>query len=237
MNFIFTALNEKYYKLYAIPWIFSLRQIANFQGQVIIIDFGLSESSKNELSKFNVVFIGGDQQIKKHFRFHALKIIAMFAEYNQGKIAWWDIDAYFQDNIDSLFEKDNDKFYVTKNLDFGFLYGSSNCWKSVSFVDNVISFFDEPTDKSFHEYFLNFSDKVELIANEWNFIDIFSLEDIDGKLFYKKIAPKVVHPSGYLKTFWDQHKFSLFEKHKEIFNQTKCRPSIKKRAIFTKPQH
>jgi hypothetical protein len=67
MNFIFTALNEKYYKLYAIPWIFSLRQIANFQGQVIIIDFGLSESSKNELSKFNVVFIGGDQQIKKTF--------------------------------------------------------------------------------------------------------------------------------------------------------------------------
>jgi hypothetical protein len=196
-----TGFNEEYSN-YGLSWLISLRNLAQYNGDIKIFGYDLSTSTKSIIKKFDVDLI--ECQNCSNIRNDVLIKIKNIS----GKIAFWDADAWFQDKIDEVF--DLDEIATTENQ--GFFYAPK--WK---ILGDLIEF------STRNNLNFNLSKQFNYLCIKldptWNYTKIIDLKN-DEKLTCQNSIVKVVHPAGQIKKhlenlnifFWDRHK-DLFLKH------------------------
>lgn len=214
-NYVFTGFNEKYWADFGSSWIYSLREVAQYKGEIIVIDFGLLDSSKNKLKEKDVKIIVNKGE--GDLRTRTIQELARFSKSNKGKFIYWDADVFFEGNIDEVFEEINDKIILTKNKNPGFLGGPYYQW---GFVEDVISFMSlakQKTDSAMIiDCLVNHFDKfIKYVGNTWNFIELTQIDtkkiEIDGE------KPKVIHPTGALKSLLENKGFLFHDRKNEDY--------------------
>lgn len=209
-NYVVTGLSEEYWHHWGESWIISLKELGRHDlSKAIIFDFGLSASSLNKIKKFNVNIIPA--QFRHDIRSDSLIAIADLKKEEKDIFAYWDVDCYFNDEIQSIFDLVDNNFLVTKNHDAGFIAGNSSQWRYISDIHNFNTFLNDPNH--LYNFLLNYLRKFTLeISNEWNHTDIPSL-------FYNNLKPKVVHPVGSMKKSLVGKNLLFWEKHQDLYNQ------------------
>jgi hypothetical protein len=99
--------NNELFNTFALEWGISLRYLANYNGDACILDYGLEEKTRNVLKKLDIRLFPcmsrGFDMIGNTRYVDVFDIINMnYFDYN---IALFDIDIWFQDNLNSLFKR------------------------------------------------------------------------------------------------------------------------------------
>ena len=211
-NYIATGFNEIYWKRWGVSWIASLREFAEYKGDILVVNFGLSISTRKKLAELGVTILPGGYEA--NFRVGILNAISEFAEKHSGIFAVWDADVYFQDNIDEIFDLAKDQLVITDNV--GFYAGTSKDLASFKEIQNLISFIQQENHFA-HEY-LPYFPQARKIGNTWNFTEVTKLQD-DGKFTFNNEIQKVIHPAGPIKDFLPGRKIAFWERHKDVFKK------------------
>lgn len=112
-RFIATNFDETSWNFWGVSWLGSLVELAQYMGNVVIIDCGLSPKQCKFLDGINVIRV--PLEVKHNVR--SLDVIHTLANFAHGKnavIAYWDHISYFQDNITSVFDLAKSKFICCK---------------------------------------------------------------------------------------------------------------------------
>jgi hypothetical protein len=213
-NYIVTGFDEAYWERWGASWLISLKEIANYNGEVIVVGFNLSQSTKNKLLEHKVNCIQG--VYSGNYRNDIFKCIAEFAKTNCGKFVYWDADVYFQENIDDIFDLIHDDFLITANV--GFLAGSSGRWTKILDIYSMF-LLAKSNDDIFQCLVKHFSNFIFKIENCWNFADIPNLKDLNKKLVIKDKIQKVIHPCGSVKNVLDGRNILFWEREKDLYRQ------------------
>ena len=206
-NCVFTGLDEEYWRKWGSSWVYTLREVAGYKGNAIIIDCGLSSSSISKIEEKNISLIksetSGGAKIK------SLMAIADYSKKNKGNFVYWDADVFFESAIDEVFSQIGNKIILSKNMNIGFIGAPSYHWV---FIEDLVKFVRLTKKSRSVEDLLttDFSGFVEYVSNTWNFIDLHRLEDsrlqVDGK------KPIAIHPTGLLKSSLAHKKFLFHER-------------------------
>jgi hypothetical protein len=97
---LITYFNKLTWHSWGISWLSSLYEFANFQGNVIIVDYGLPQKAINFLEKLNITIIPGLQK----FSSESLDFVHTISKIN-GMCAFWSPSSYFQGDINEVFKK------------------------------------------------------------------------------------------------------------------------------------
>jgi len=104
----FFVKNKKYESLIW-EWLISLRTLGNYKGEVIIFDYGLSDTLVEELNKFK---LGPPRIIKLKNRhlynisnWRNIDVIPHLEEYKDYSFAHFDADIWFQKEVNIMFEE------------------------------------------------------------------------------------------------------------------------------------
>lgn len=197
-SFVVTGFNEEYAN-YGLSWLISLRNLAQYQGDITIFGYDLSTVTKATVRKFDVNLVEHPNCI--NIRNDVLSKIKNVS----GKIAFWDADVWFQDKIDEIF--DIDEIAVTESQ--GFFYASK--WK---FLGEIIEF---STRNNLNlDFSKQFNYCCKTLDSTWNYTNIIDLKN-NETLTSQNSTVKVVHPSGKIKNHLDNLNILFWERHKELF--------------------
>jgi len=203
-NYIFTGLDDRYWDRFGASWIYTLREVAKYQGKIVIFDYGLSGLAKKKIAEKEAVVIQSEK--KEDIRFETIKQICKYAKTNKGKFVYWDADIFFEENVDELFEIVEDKILLAENKNPGFIAGPHYQW---AFIEDIIGFMDMAKQKANPSLVTecledHFEKLIKYVDNTWNFI---------GLDF--KTKHKAIHPAGGLKPLMIG-KGLLFHDRKDI---------------------
>jgi len=156
MDKVFTCFDNNYFNSYGISWLASLRELGKYTGPVYAASFEcLSTHIVEKLAKENFFVI--DCHNKPKTRTSAFEVFSLEA----GNFAYWDIDGYFLNSIESM--QIENKLLFTK--DSGFVAGNLNSWKTVSEYNRLNNFCGFKQDLNVHKYFPN---SVDFLNSTWN---------------------------------------------------------------------
>ncbi len=98
-----TYFDKNSWDHWGLSWISSLFELARFDGEIIVVDYGLSHKTRKFLNLINVKTI-------KPLGIHTQDLDCMFtiidyAKNNPGSYAFWSNSSYFQDDIEKVFGK------------------------------------------------------------------------------------------------------------------------------------
>jgi len=99
---VFTAANESISSM-LVEWIVSLRRLARYSGEVMVLDYGLSKSSIGLLSRFDAKTVpckSGNAVVVSRY----VDAIPILADRPNCVFAHFDSDIWFQDSIDEIFD-------------------------------------------------------------------------------------------------------------------------------------
>jgi hypothetical protein len=233
-NYVFTGLNEKYWAHFGSSWIYSLREVAQYKGEVVVIDFGLLDSSKNKLKEKEVKIIESKEEEKEDIRRKTLQEIASFSKKNKGNFVYWDADVFFEGNIDQVFNEINDKIILTQNKNPGFVGGPYYQWAFIEDTIRLMSLAKQKTSSTAVIECLNnhFGKFLNHVSNTWNFTDLTQIDtkkiDVDGE------KPKVMHPTGVLKSLLENSGFLFHNRQNEGYLRFVENKSINFRKLIKK---
>ena len=220
-NYVVTGFNEPYWKQWGSSWLISLLEFAKFDPkQILITGFNLSLKTRKTIIQTGVSLICKDQS--DNIRFDTIKSIIDLAIKEPAIFAYWDADAFFQEDISDIFKIAKNDLFVSSNLKHGFLVGPSHQWMYIQDVINFMSFFNDKSN--LHNCLTNHFKKIVFTTDDtWNFTDVGRLENHNSKLQFKNTTQKVIHPTGEIKRnletknilFWERHK----ELHKSFFHK------------------
>ena len=217
MNYVVTGINEGYWQNWGSSWILSLRDVAKYQGKVLVVAHNLSDSTKNKLKSKEVEIIECEKD-EANVRTSTIRKIMERAEKGNNKFVYWDADVFFQEEIDSIFNLIEDKFLVTKNLNKGFIAAQGKRWST---LEDVEKFMELAKDNIIYENMFdllvkNMEKLTTKIENIWNFTEIQEAKKNElGLITHKEILQKAIHPTGSIKYTISGGGFLFFEKEKE----------------------
>lgn len=115
------------FNTFALEWAISLRYLANYKEDVLLLDYGLEESTRKILNTLDI------KLIKKPSRGHSMVSNTRFVDilpivlhdYYDYNIFLFDIDIWFQDNLDDLI------FLIEKEFEDGVLFSAERIIKPV----------------------------------------------------------------------------------------------------------
>jgi len=201
-HYVVTGFDESYWNHWGESWIISLNELAKFDGNILVVDFGLTNSTKNKLVEMGAYILAGKPG---NMRAETLRVIGDFSTRYPGIYAIWDADVYFQKPIDEIFELAKDQLVITDNI--GFLAGHQRdlVWlceaqEMVSFIYGDVFIFD---------YLKSFPQKYLKINNTWNFTDVAKIID----------DQKVIHPQGKIKLFLTAKNILFWERYQELYRK------------------
>lgn len=141
-KYVVTGLNAAYWELCAPSWLGSLKSVASYQGNVIVIDMGdLTETHKSRLQNFGVEVVKVAEGYP-HYQLNQFQTIKEISRQRPGFYAYWAPDCYFQEAIDDVF-----------NLD-----GLSVCINNSNAVSSVPGYIEAATFRS--KYYRNILQSV-----------------------------------------------------------------------------
>jgi len=214
-NFIITGFDESYWPRWGSSWILSLREKAKYEGNVFVVDCGLSDFTKNKLISKNVFFLNSNPELPD-VRTKTIDAIANYAKDYSGNYVYWDADVYFQESIDEIFEIISDKFIISNNHNHGFLAAPFYQWSFIKDIENFIRLGHDVVShySIFNSLLLDFSNLVTLVDNTWNFTEIHKVLNIKKSIEVNGVIQKVIHPSGPLKDILKNKNILFDEKYK-----------------------
>ena len=219
MNYITTGLNDQHWKNWGNSWIISLKMFGNHpMNQVIVVGFNLSKTVKKQIEEFGSILIEGE--FTGDYQSDIFHHTAQYIIDNklEGKIVYWDIDCFFQEDVTNIFKEIEDKFVISDNYASGFLAAKTERWIYLKDIKKTINFFD---DHDIFNYLTSKNLNLSKVDNTWNFTDIPKLKDINNKLCYLNVIQKVIHPAGSIKMFLENKNIFFHERYKELFVQNK----------------
>jgi hypothetical protein len=111
MTLIYTTFKPKTsnYEYLIWEWLISLRTLGNYQGEIVIFDYGMGEDLINRLNNFK---LGAPKIIKLPSRemqtisnYRNIDVIPYLEQYKGYSFAHFDADIWFQNDINILFEE------------------------------------------------------------------------------------------------------------------------------------
>jgi hypothetical protein len=209
-NHVFTGLNEKYWDHFGSSWIYTLREVAKYQGEIIVVDCGLHGLSKKKILEKGAKIITGSEA--NDIRIETIKQVSKYAKENKGKFVYWDADVFFEENIDKIFEEINEKILLTENGNPGFIAGPHYQWAFVEDIMNFMQTAKQPiTSPAVFKCLIDHFEKfIRHISNTWNFTGLSQIES--KKLEIEGEKPKVIHPTGSLKPLLEGKGFLFHDR-------------------------
>lgn len=221
-KYIVTGFDENYFK-YGAAWLASLKKFANYDGEIFVIGYDLSKKTENKIIETGAKLIQSKKP--KDFREDIFWHIFQMSQYVQdGVLAYWDADVYFQSDILDVFNLAKNHIVATTNP--GFLAAPAKKWKAIQTINKFrnLVYSDLKLHAVLTKYFSH--DILKIIDDSWNYTDVPKLKEIDGILQSKDLVPKTIHVSGNIKLllanrgilFWERYP----ELYKEIFESKKA---------------
>lgn len=221
-NYVVTGFDNDYWNQWGSSFIASLKELAKYKGEIVVVSFGLSKFIQDKLINYGIQVIQGNDTFQS---------ISEFASQNAGIYAVWDADVYFQDNIDEIFELATNQIVVTEN--YGFYAASSEKFLFLQEVQKMISFLGK-IDTDFYDYLSHYCPQIKKIGNTWNYTDVVKLQDFEGKLCINEVCQKVIHPSGVIKKFLTGKNIAFLERYPEIHAEYSAIITRTSRKLVTK---
>lgn len=209
-NYVVTGFNEKYWPSLASSWIYTLREVANYEGEVIVFGYNLSDNTIKKLKEKKVTII--ENKDEKEIKLNTIKGIAELAKTKKGNIVYWDSDCFFEKNIDELFHFIENKFILSENNNFGLIGAPYYHWPFLIDINNFLIKIKKDINANLivDQLVKNFDKLVKKVPNTWNFTDLKMLNNEQQK---------VIHPTGNLKKILKNQGF--------LFNERKNKGYIK----------
>ena len=210
-QFLISSFDESYFYRYGVSWIASLKEISNFKGVVVLIAFDFKNQKIIDVLKSNdLLVIQKDNVVEK--REEVFDIISDLQEHSEGMYAYFDIDGYFDDNIQDLYDIDaSDYLLVAGDSNMGFCAGKNDAWKfykDYRKFENFLNFNRSLAD------FVEYNKHIVQIDYVWNCTEPNRIP-IETKA-------KFVHYSYSIKQTADdiaEIEFSFQKKYPEHFNK------------------
>jgi len=101
-----TTSDSKYIRLFY-NWLFSIRTLGNYQGEILVGNYGIDESILEKEEQLNVKFVDlPSHQRDQLSNYRNLDMIPILESYSEDyKFAHFDVDIWFQGDINPLFEQ------------------------------------------------------------------------------------------------------------------------------------
>lgn len=226
-HYVVTGFDEPYWNYWGESWIISLIELAKFDGNILIVDLGLSTSIKKKLTDFGAYFLPGETECQNK-RASILRSVTDFSIKYPGIYAVWDADVYFQKSVDEVFDLARDQIVITENTGFYAGQDKDLVWLRET-QEMISSLYGEVFVCDFLKQ--SFPQKVSILDDTWNFTNVTS--ELDNQ--------NVIHPTGRIKSlltgknilFWERHH-ELYEKHSVVKHMN--RKLVKKTDVAIQPE-
>lgn len=215
MNYVVTGFDENYWERWGLSWIISLKELAKFQGTILVVDFGLPQSIKNQVKNLGAYLL--PSQGEAH-RLAILEAISGFAAKYPGVYAIWDADAYFQSSIDEVFELASRQIVLTESP--GFFACPHDQFGRLNKIKQLAELFQD----SIHNCLSYFPNAYTKIEDAWNYTQVANLQELD--------CQKVIHPEGRIKALMTGKKIAFWERYPDLYEKYAApKPHTKSRLI------
>lgn len=203
-RYVVTGFDDGYWMNWGASWIISLKELAKFDENILVVDLGISQPVKKKLAELGAYVLHGNGNGKG--RQGIFQSISEFAVKYPGIFAVWDADVYFQSPIDSIFDLAKDKIAITSNPGFYACHGSNFQW--LKDLQDMNLFMRE--DTFFYDILkTNFIHRRDIVDDTWNYTDV-------SKAAFSE--QKVIHPSGKIKSLCHGKNVLFWERHKQLFD-------------------
>lgn len=167
-NYLITSFDESYFNRFAVGWFGSLFDISNFNGRVIVVNFGYKNKSVIEkLERKGINFIHLENLSNK--RYVVYNKISEIQKNDIGNYVYYDFDGYFNSDINSLFsECEKGIFLRAKNNNDGFVCGDNECWERFADFQKFERFCNF---KQTNDYFILNDSDIKYISSKYNYIE------------------------------------------------------------------
>lgn len=212
MKYIVTGTNQEYFEKWGNPWIFTLQEIAGFDGKILL--FGQAETSHVQVESCELV-----SKINLWLK------IAEYAESHPGFFYYWDMDVIFQEKIPDL---EGDSLFYCENNDPGFVAGSAIAWRRFSqFIHLCLQTQVGLSDsKILNFYTSHFAKFCTALPDNWNFVDIPKLKDSAGRLSSESKIPWAIHFVGEIKRHLAGRSILVSERYPNEYKKWLASPQI-----------
>lgn len=233
MNFVVTALNEKFWNPWGLSWALSLRKIAQPKADVVVLNHGLSLRSKSILESLDISVLDGASH--GTLRQSALLQSAKNAVKGGDKVVYFDADIWFQKNFDEIFDEiDDSRLRLSSNFNQGFMAGNSRAWSNYTDIHAICQGTKESrVYEALVNFFQGFFDTTN---HRYNCPNVHQLVDVDGTLTHMGMPVAGIHFTGPLKTLGLKKNVTFQERHSDLFGD--YINSYRTRHIYLgKPSH
>jgi len=230
-KFIFSAFNSEYIDKYGASWIASLKEKSNFNGIVVLIALGYSCSKVVDALKLEgITVINADDEEDR--RKVVFDIIANLQKHSDGVYAYWDIDGYFNGDVNEIFDMCNDgNVHIANNSSLGFVCGNNQAWNIYS---QYRDFENACGLKPSMYEFITQNHSVSLVDSCWNCLAIDSASAIMSKFYhYPRIIRNTPDGMSRFDFYFDKTNQDMHDRWRhKIFGGLK--PSMKRFIVNRK---
>lgn len=218
-NYVVSGFTHKYWNYEGASWLASLLNIAKYTPkQIIIFAFDLPLFVRNQISDYGIKII--ECNYEKNFRISTVKHICDYASNTNDNFAYWNIDAYFQEDISEVFQS---QICVTNNL--GFISAPAKEWKFIKQIANAADVINIDVASCLCKYYCG---KTKILSDTFNFTDVGILNEVNEKLCFQNMPQKVIHVLPQMKTKIFDKQIAFADRHKELLHQFLNRSVSKK---------
>lgn len=211
-TYLVTAFDNNSFR-YGISWIASLKELAKYDGKIVVIGFNLTSRNKDIILATGVQLIEEEacDDFKKIIFNHILEI----GSKENAVIAYWDPVVYFQKDISEVLNLAENNLIACVP---GFLAGSSKCWQLIKDLNKIFSFLN--LNEEYDQVLLrHFSGLVQEVDSCWNFSELGKLKDKSGILCFRDQPVNVIHVRNEIEKFVSARNILFWERHKRIFQK------------------
>jgi hypothetical protein len=210
-KFLVSSFDEAYFAKYGVSWFASLKEIANFDGMVILLAFDIENQKIIDVLKSNNIVVLSKKNVTDKRR-EVFDTISELQAHSQGMFSYFDIDGYFNDDISDLFEIKTDEYLMfASDYNMGFCYGSNFGWQMYRDYRTFEKFFQFEHSIS---GFVNFNKRIAQIDNIWNCLEPNRLSS--------DVKPKFIHYNRSIKQVTDNISdldFSFQKKYPDLYEK------------------
>lgn len=215
MNYVVTALDQRYWNPWGISWIASLRELAQTNSKLIVLNTGLTHETLQKLHSLKVRVVQGHVGI--NIRNHAVSWAAKLSVEEAANCAYFDADCWFQRGIDDLWGMLENKLVLVQGKNPGFVAGTPRAWSQFASTKNI---FDFMKDGDYLDSFIRFfGQQYAEIPEAWNCTRLQELQDKEGWLCIDGEPMNVIHPYAGLKTSAAKRNLMFQERYPDLFEQ------------------
>lgn len=211
-TYVVTGFNNNFFR-YGISWIASLKELAKYNGNILVVGFNLSSLNKDRILATGAQLIEETALVDfKKITFHHLSEIA---NKENAVFAYWDPFVYFQKDISEILRLAESNFVACAP---GFLAGPSKYWKYISDLNRIASFLgvNAEYDQILSEHFGGFVKKIDSL---WNYSEPAKLKDNSGLLSFRGEPANAIYIYDEIEKFVIAKNILFWERHREIFQK------------------